>query len=139
MPDKLELIAALLRRAGVHIEDYLARQGGLMRGNPGFAGGRSAAPGTRSSWLERGRTISAELIAEVQCAGHKISQDRVLFTGRDHTGRTVWMEKGDDRAGLWHTLRSTRVRQFVDVQGRLQPRRSLGLRIRLPQRAEGTR
>ena len=44
------------------------------------------------------------LISEVQANGEKISPDKVVLITRDPNQNIVWMEKGNDRAGLEHII-----------------------------------
>jgi WXG100 family type VII secretion target len=54
------------------------------------------------------------LVEEVAAAGHKISPADVVQIARAPDGRVVWLERGDDRAGLSHILRAGRIRGFTD-------------------------
>ena len=54
------------------------------------------------------------LVEEVAAAGHKISPADVVQIARAPDGRVVWLERGDDRAGLSHILRAGRIRDFTD-------------------------
>jgi hypothetical protein len=53
------------------------------------------------------------LIDEVVAAGHKISPPDVVHIARAPDGRVVWLERGDDRSGLSHILRSGRIGDFA--------------------------
>src|SRR5690606_2960662 len=54
----------------------------------------------------------AALIKEVQDQGHKINPNDVVHIGRDRNGNIVWLEKGNDRAGLGHMTTDKRVADF---------------------------
>jgi hypothetical protein len=61
------------------------------------------------------RLINPALIAEVRRQGHKITLERVVRIGRDRQQRVVWLEEGNERAGLQHILGPKRVAQFEDA------------------------
>ncbi len=44
------------------------------------------------------------LIDEVLASGHKISPDSVVMITRDPSGRIVWLETGNKKAGLAHII-----------------------------------
>lgn len=44
------------------------------------------------------------LIDELEKNGVKISKGNVVFATKDKTGQTVWLEKGNKKAGLEHIL-----------------------------------
>ena len=54
------------------------------------------------------------LVDEVVAAGHKISPADVVQIAQAPDGRVVWLERGDDRAGLSHILRAGRIRDLTD-------------------------
>ncbi|AOS62049.1 hypothetical protein [Actinoalloteichus hymeniacidonis] len=55
----------------------------------------------------------ADLIAELQRNGAKISSDKVVRVGRHRDGRVIWLEEGDiDRSGRAHILRPARRKDF---------------------------
>jgi hypothetical protein len=58
------------------------------------------------------RQIDAGVVAEIRRAGHKISPERVVRTGRDQTDRAVWLEVGTIKAGLTHLMQPDRVAEF---------------------------
>jgi hypothetical protein len=61
------------------------------------------------------RQVDPELVAEAQRQGLKISAERVMRIGRDQARRIVWLEDGDENAGMRHLMEAKRVRQFGGV------------------------
>jgi len=79
---------------------------GRASGQPGDPGGRGKDGGDPTT-AERDR-----LIEEAQQNGHAINPDDVVHIGRDRDGKIVWLEKGNDRAGLEHMTGDKRVAEF---------------------------
>lgn len=53
-----------------------------------------------------------QLMDEVQSHGHKINRDEVFLIGRNRDHDVVWLERGNERAGLGHMLTEKRIAQF---------------------------
>ena len=53
--------------------------------------------------LNFGHTKGNQFI-ELETAGVKFTKEDVLFVTKDKTGQLVWLEKGNQRAGLEHIL-----------------------------------
>lgn len=53
--------------------------------------------------LNFGHTKGNQFI-ELEAAGVKFTKEDVLFVTKDKTGQLVWLEKGNQRAGLEHIL-----------------------------------
>ena len=58
------------------------------------------------------RTERDALIEEARQQGHKINPDDVVHIGKDRDGKIVWLEEGNERAGLGHMLGDKRVGEF---------------------------
>lgn len=98
------------------IERFIANIG-ATGGEVGLA---STSPTRPTAGVRRGERAGGEdrhvdhaLIGEVQRQGHKISADRVMRIGRDQRGKVLWIEQGDDRAGVAHLLDVKRVGDFT--------------------------
>ncbi len=48
--------------------------------------------------------VTANLISEMEKAGVKFSKENVVFVTKDGTGQTVWLETGDQSAGMQHIV-----------------------------------
>jgi hypothetical protein len=55
--------------------------------------------------------VDKELVAEVQRRGDKISPDKVVRI--EKPDRIIWLEEGDERAGLAHIMTNKRVADFA--------------------------
>lgn len=62
----------------------------MSKGSSGYFSGTSG----------EGRALIDEVIAK----GEKISPDKVVLITREPSGRIVWLEEGDARAGLQHII-----------------------------------
>ncbi|MCP2164476.1 hypothetical protein [Goodfellowiella coeruleoviolacea] len=115
VPDRLSTVAALFDEVINRVEGYIQRQGGTGTVDPpapqGTADGSLTSP--ESILAAQRRSADRELIAEALRNGLKISPERVLYIGRDQTGRIIWLEEGDDRAGAQHILRAKRREEFA--------------------------
>lgn len=76
--------------------------------NSGIAHGTSGSP---QETIEQGNLISKvkeierkQMIQPLIVAGVKFNEKDVLFVTKDQSGQMVWLEKGNDNAGLNHIL-----------------------------------
>lgn len=106
----LHEVGQALTRAEQLIERYLASIGA---GTAGGAARSSAADAARSPSPVQSRLSDAgrKLVAEVARRGDKISPDKVVRIEKPN--RIVWLEEGNDRAGLAHLLTDKRVADFA--------------------------
>lgn len=75
--------------------------------------GRAGDSGTPGK--DKGGSPDADrdaLIEEARQQGHKINPDDVVHIGKDQNGKIVWLEKGNDSAGLGHMMGDKRVAEF---------------------------
>lgn len=63
----------------------------------GFHGGFGGTKGAQDN-------TTVELIAELEKSGVKFTKEDVVFITKDHTGQTIWLERGNASAGLEHIL-----------------------------------
>lgn len=63
-----------------------------------------AAPAAKKTPLSGLSDYQKDLIKEVQARGDKITPENVLDIGKTQDGRIIWMETGNDDAGLNHIL-----------------------------------
>ncbi|MGX7824715.1 hypothetical protein ACTG9Q_06455 [Actinokineospora sp. 24-640] len=93
------------------IEQYLAHIAGGDQSTkpPAFR-----LPPTTHSVPRTSQTTDRDLVAEVQRQGKKISPEKVVRIGKDRAGRVVWLEEGDDKAGLAHLMDPIRVADFAN-------------------------
>lgn len=48
--------------------------------------------------------MNKELIRELVAAGVSFTEDEIVFITKDATGQIVWLEKGNEKAGLTHII-----------------------------------
>lgn len=63
----------------------------------GFYGGFGNTHGAKNN-------SSEELIAGLEKSGVKFTKENIVFITKDATGQTVWLETGNESAGLKHIL-----------------------------------
>ncbi|MDQ3405843.1 MAG: hypothetical protein M3548_21020 [Actinomycetota bacterium] len=56
--------------------------------------------------------FARELVAQVQRRGDKISPEKMVRISKDTTGKLVWLELGDENAGLTHLHGDKRLAEF---------------------------
>lgn len=95
------------------IEQYIARIAG------GGQAGTAQATTPMTPWAPRPATragprsdVDQELVATLVRQGTKITPEKVVRIGRDKAGKVVWLEQGDEHAGLAHLHGDKRVAEF---------------------------
>ena len=53
-----------------------------------------------------------DLLSELKASGYKYSEDDLIFIAHDRSGQLIWLEKGNESAGLTHIIE----RHAVDFQ-----------------------
>jgi YD repeat-containing protein len=105
----LQNLMPLLRRLG-DLFKQIRKKLDDFRGKGPDQDGKDGKDRYESDPAEAGRD---RLIDEVQQNGHAIDPDKVVHIGRDRHGRIVWLEEGNESAGLGHMLTDKRVAEFA--------------------------
>ena len=50
--------------------------------------------------------IGIELLPDLQAEGCKYSKDEIVFITKDRDGKLIWLERGNDNAGLTHIIKN---------------------------------
>lgn len=48
--------------------------------------------------------IGRELLTELVNEGYKFTEEDIIFIAKDKTGKLIWLERGNDNAGLKHIV-----------------------------------
>jgi hypothetical protein len=123
-PDELEQAAALYRQAITAIQTFMTEHGMTETAASIPEQAPSRTPPARqkspSPANTTARDVDSALIDETQRLGHKISPEKVVRIGRDHSSKIVWLEdketpEGAREAGVRHLLSPKRIYEFAEA------------------------
>lgn len=60
--------------------------------------------------------LGKELLQELKMSGNKYSEKDIIFIAHDRSGQLIWLEKGDEEAGLVH-IRKHHAADFKRAHG----------------------
>jgi len=53
--------------------------------------------------------IGRELLTELVAKDYKFTEDDIVFIAKDRTGKLIWLERGNENAGLTHIVMNHKV------------------------------
>lgn len=109
--DHATSVEALRTEIGPAAVDQLARFATAVV--PPKAVNAYTTPVATASGRPRGEADRQALIDDLVARGTKVDPAEVLVIARAPDGRIVWIERGNEKAGLAHILRARRLRDFM--------------------------